>query len=245
MSDIEQFKKERQERLDGVAPDSPMVRSGREFFVESIAAKYSYNFDWLGLPVIQYPQDIVAIQEIVWRVQPDLIIETGVARGGSVVFYASLLELLGGNGKVVGIDIDIRPHNLEAIRAHRLAHRIELIQGSSVEDGVVERVRALAAGCRRILVALDSNHTHDHVLAELRAYSGFVGAGSYLIVLDTCVEQLPAEFSRDRPWGPGNSPMTAVDQFLGENDRFAVDETMDRKLIVSVSPRGYLRCVKD
>jgi len=208
--------------------------------------RYSYNFSWLGRPIIQYPQDILAMQELVWSIQPDLIIETGIARGGSLILFASLLELnaaCGGpaDARVVGIDIDIRAHNREAIEAHPLAKRIDMISGSSISTEVIEQVRQLAAGKARVLVSLDSNHTHEHVLAELEAYAPLVTAGSYCVVFDTVIEDTPAELQGDRPWGPGNSPKTAVFEYLKRHPEFQVDGRMDSKLLISVAPQGYLK----
>ncbi|MFN2566680.1 MAG: cephalosporin hydroxylase family protein [Gemmatimonadaceae bacterium] len=228
-----------------MAADPTLAALTTKWFNESCRHRYSYNFTWLGLPIIQFPQDMVAMQELVWRVKPDLVVETGVARGGSLAFYASLLELLRGDGRVVGIDIDIRPANREAIESHALAKRITLVDGSSTDERTVVRVRELARGRERVLVVLDSNHTHDHVLRELELYSPLVRAGSYVVVFDTVVERMPAEAFPDRPWGPGNNPMTAVREFLARNDRFTVDEEIENKLLITVAPRGYLRCVRD
>jgi len=216
-----------------------------QWLIASAKHKYSYNFRWLGRPIIQYPQDMVALQEIVWDYQPDLIIETGVALGGSLVFYASLLQLMGGNGIVVGIDIEVRPHNFKAITEHPLSDRIRLIRGSSTDPNTVEEVRRFAEPRSRILVALDSNHTHDHVLRELELYSPFVRKDGYLVVLDTIVEDIPKSLFPDRQWGPGNNPRTAVNAFLSANDRFEIDRSIEHKLLITVAPGGYLRCVKD
>lgn len=212
----------------------------------SIRAQYSYNFSWLGRPIIQYPQDIVAMQEIIWRVQPDLIIETGIAHGGSLIFSAAMLELnaaCGGaaDAKVLGIDIDIRAHNRAAIEAHPMYKRISMIEGSSVASEVVDRVHQEALGKRSVLVCLDSNHTHAHVLGELQAYAPLVTIGSYCVVFDTVVEDLPAELFPDRPWGPGDNPKTAVHEFLATNSNFVIDDAIDHKLLVSVAPNGYLK----
>ncbi len=240
-----EFEHERRQNLDGLTRDTDLHETSRRFMVQSAAARYSYNFDWLGLPIIQYPQDIVMMQELIWRIRPGVIIETGVARGGSVVFYASMLELLGGGGMVVGIDIHIRPHNRKAIEAHPMAGRIRLVEGSSVSADVVSQVRDMIGTGAPVLVVLDSNHTHDHVLQELELYSPLVGKGSYIVVFDTIVEQLPADSFPDRPWDPGNNPMTAVREFLRRHDRFEPDLDIDAKLQISVAPGGYLRCIRD
>ena len=223
--------------------DHAMTASAADFMRKSIDHRYSYNFSWLGVPIIQYPQDIVALQELVWADRPDLIVETGVAHGGSAVFFASMLELLGG-GTVVAIDVDIRPHNRAVIEAHPLAKRIVLIEGSSTDAAVVEAVAERARIARSVLVVLDSNHTHDHVARELDLYSPFVKRGGHLAVLDTIVEHLPGPFP-GRTWGPGNSPGSAVAAFLRTNQRFVTDSGLSDKLLITVAPGGYLRCVKD
>lgn len=211
---------------------------------ETAPYKYSYNFRWAGLPVIQFPQDIIALQEIIWETRPDLIIETGVARGGSMMFYASMLELLGGEGKVLGIDIDIRPHNRRAIESHVFSPRVDLIEASSTDGDTVEKVQRYCERAPKVMVVLDSHHTHAHVLSELECYSRFVTPGCYLVVLDTIIEDMPADAFPDRPWGPGNNPNTAVREFLATTDRFEVDKALDNKLLISVAPGGYLRCIK-
>jgi cephalosporin hydroxylase len=233
------------ELIRRMAADKDLAEAARTAFLRSYAYRYSYNFSWLGRPVIQYPQDLLAMQEILWRVRPDIVVETGIAHGGSLVFYASILELIGGPGRVIGVDIDIRAHNRTAIEQHRLASRITLIQGSSIDDAIAAQVRSLCPPGARALVALDSNHTHEHVLAELRHYAPLVTPGSYLVVFDTIVELLPKEYFPDRPWGPGNNPMTAVREFLRGSDRFEVDHEIHDKLLFTVCPHGYLRCVKD
>ena len=217
----------------------------QEWIDQTAAYKYVYNFRWLGRPIIQFPQDVFAMQEIIWRVRPDMVIETGVAHGGSLVFYASMLELIGGPGEVVGIDIEIRPANRTAIEDHPMFGRIHLIERSSVDPLTVQRVHALTAGKQRVLVVLDSNHTHDHVLEELRLYSPLVTKDSYLVVFDTIIEHMPAHAFPDRPWGKGNNPMTAVCAFLEKTDRFIVDKEIEEKLLITVAPNGYLRCVRD
>jgi cephalosporin hydroxylase len=242
----DQFEEEKVVRISGYPDDAGLVSASEQFLLQSTRPKYSYNFSWLGRPIIQYPQDIVAMQEMIWSVQPDLIVETGVAHGGSLIFSAAMLELnaaCGGpaDAAVVGIDIDIRAHNRAAIEAHPMFRRITLIEGSSIDDAVVDRVRALAKDRARVLVCLDSNHTHAHVLAELRAYAPLVAVGSYCVVFDTVIERLPADMFPDRPWGPGDNPMTAVDAYLAEDPRFAIDTAIDAKLMISVAPRGYLR----
>lgn len=242
---IAAFEKECEDRI-AEYPNTAMAQAGRAFVRESTQPKYSYNFSWLGRPIIQYPQDIVAMQELVWRIQPDLIIETGIAHGGSLILSASLLELnaaCGGDAsaQVIGVDIDIREHNREAVLAHPMAKRITMIQGSSIEQSIIDQVHQHAEGKKRVLVCLDSNHTHDHVLAELEAYAPLASVGSYCVVFDTIVEELPGEMYPDRSWGPGNSPQSAVHAYLASHDEFEIDHAIDNKLLISVAPKGYLK----
>lgn len=238
-----------EDRVAANSTNEVLGHDSQAFMISTIDAKYSYNFSWMGRPIIQYPQDMIAMQEIIWDIKPELIIETGVAHGGSLIFYASLLELLSisgcGEGKVLGIDIDIREHNRKEIEAHPMFKRINMIQGSSIASEIIEQVKAQAKGKERILVVLDSNHTHDHVLDELKAYAPLVSVGSYCVVFDTVVEDLPADFFPDRPWSKGNNPKTAVREFLKANDRFVIDKDMENKLLITVAPDGYLKCVKE
>ena len=216
-----------------------------DWMIRSIGQRYSYGFSWLGRPIIQYPQDIMALQEIIWRVKPRLIVETGIAHGGSLIFHASMLELLGGDGLVVGIDIDIRAHNRIEIERHPMFKRARMIEGSSIDPAIVEEVHRMADDRGPVLVALDSNHTHDHVLQELQAYAPLVTAGSYLVVFDTVVEDMPPGSFPDRPWDKGNNPKTAVHEFLLTNDRFEIDREIEAQLQITAAPDGYLRCVRD
>jgi cephalosporin hydroxylase len=243
------FEQEVQQRLADNRHNAELKAAGAVFMERSTRPKYSYNFSWLGRPIIQYPQDIVAMQELIWAVQPELIIETGIAHGGSLIFSAAMLELnaaCGGpaDARVLGIDIDIRAHNRAAIVAHPMARRISMIEGSSIEAGTVAQARAAAAGKARVLVCLDSNHTHDHVLAELRAYAPLVTPGSWCVVFDTIIEDLPAGMYPDRPWGPGNNPKTAVHTYLRENPAFEIAHHIDDQLLISVAPQGYLKRVR-
>jgi cephalosporin hydroxylase len=233
------------ELIRRMAADPQMQAASRAFFLRSFSYRYSYNFSWMGRPVIQYPQDLIAMQEIIWQVRPEIIIETGVAHGGSLVYYASLLELMKSPGQVIGVDIEIRPHNRRAIESHPMAHRITLIEGSSIHANTIEKVRSLCPNDSKVLVVLDSNHTHEHVLTELRMYSPLVTRGSYLVVFDTVVQEMDKSFFPDRPWGPGDNPMTAVQEFVETCDRFEIDQEIDKKLMITVAPSGYLRCVKD
>jgi len=242
MSDpVQAFLDEKKERIRSNGNNEALQAAAETFNVESNRAQYSYNFSWMGRPIIQYPQDMIAMQEIIWEVKPDLIIETGIAHGGSLIYYASLLELIG-NGEVLGIDIDIREHNRQEIEKHPMIKRIKMIQGSSIAPEIISQVEKYAAGKKRILVCLDSNHTHEHVLSELNLYSPFVTTGSYIVVFDTIVEDLPeGYFSQKRPWGISNNPKTAVDAFLHSNKNFEIDQAIDNKLLISVAPKGYLK----
>ena len=214
MDDSEEFERIGRALADRMSQDEEVRDLSQRWFRAVSRYQYSYHFKWLGRPVIQFPHDLIAIQEIVWAVQPDLIVETGIARGGSLVFYASLLQLMGGDRRVIGIDVEIRSHNRVALKSHPLFPRMTLLEGSSTDPRVVAAVHEIAAERPRVLVVLDSLHTHDHVLAELEAYAPLVGPPSYLIALDTIIEDMPGDFSANRPWGPGNNPKTAVRAFL-------------------------------
>lgn len=259
------------ENCEGIAKDADFNALTQEWLVQAIGHSYAQNFSWLGRPIIQVPQDIYALQEIIWKVNPDLIIETGIAHGGSLIMSASMLALLDycdavaenrtidprkSKRRVVGVDIDIRPHNRKGIEGHPLAHLITLIQGSSISTEVIDRVTQVAAGFKRVLVCLDSNHTHDHVLAELQAYAPLTSIGSYCIVWDTGVEDLPADFCTDRPWGKGNNPKTAVWEYLksrlencddshGQRNcpQFTIDKVIEAKLAITAAPDGFLKRV--
>ncbi|MCB1876470.1 MAG: cephalosporin hydroxylase family protein [Chromatiales bacterium] len=251
------FEQETAGRIAANGSDSELRETAKAFMEASLRNQYSYNFRWLGRPIIQYPQDIVGMQELIWRVRPDLIIETGIARGGSLIFSASMLALLdmadaiengdhiniSGNAKrmVLGIDIDIREANRLAIEAHPMAGRIRMIQGSSIAPEVIEQVRDIAASYKRVLVCLDSNHTHNHVLAELEAYASLTTVDSYCVVFDTIVEHMPDELSANRPWAKGDNPKTALLDFIGRHPEFEIDKSIENQLMITVAPGGYLR----
>jgi cephalosporin hydroxylase len=255
--DLEQkFRTEAADNTRNLGDDEALKKLTLDWINRSATHKYTYHFNHLGRPVIQYPQDIVALQEVIWHTKPDLIIETGIAHGGSLVLSASMLALLdlcdaiesgamldpcNSKRKVIGIDIDIREHNRRAIEAHPMASRIHMIEGSSVAAEVIQEVRRLSELYKKILVILDSNHTHDHVIAELEAYANLATAGSYCIVFDTIVEDMPASMFPDRPWGPGNNPKTAVWQYLKNHPEFEIDKTIQNKLMITVAPDGYLK----
>lgn len=245
----QRFDAEKQQNISSLGEDKELKEFSRAWQVRAAKHNYIYNFSWLGRPIIQLPQDVFAMQELIWTVQPDLIVETGIAHGGSLIFSASMLELnaaCGGpqDALVLGIDIDIRAHNRAAIEAHPMFKRIAMIEGSSIAPETVEQVRARAEGKERVLVCLDSNHTHDHVLGELQAYAPLVSLGSYCVVFDTAIEEVPVEMLGDRPWGPGNNPMTAVREYLKTTDRFVIDRAVSDKISITVAPDGYLKRVR-
>jgi len=259
MNQVNQFEQERRERIAGYGANSALQEKSLAWVRESMQYMYVYNFDWLGRPIIQYPHDMLGMQELIWQIKPDLIIETGIAHGGSLIFSASMLALLDmcdgiessstidpnkSKRKVLGVDIDIRPHNRAAIEAHPMASRIQMIQGSSIDPGVIAKVHAIAANYSRVLVCLDSNHTHEHVLAELHAYAALTSVGSYCVVFDTFVEDMPKEIFPDRNWGPGNNPKTAVWEFLKVHSEFEIDKNIHNKLLITVAPDGWLRRVR-
>jgi cephalosporin hydroxylase len=250
------FQKEVAERIANIASDKHLGDTASAFLEASTIPKYSYNFAWQGRPIIQYPQDMMAMQELIWSIKPDLIIETGIAHGGSLIFSASMLALLDltdaiesgesmqankSSRKVLGIDIDIRSHNRTAIEAHPMASRIQMIQGSSIAPDIIEQVKAVASNYSRVLVCLDSNHTHDHVLAELKSYAPLTSVGSYCVVFDTIIDDLPDSQFADRPWGPGNNPKTAVWEYLKTHPEFQIDSNIHQKLLITVAPDGYLK----
>lgn len=245
VDEVQEFMNERMERVKSNETNSKLVEAAHSFVVESVKPQYSYNFLWMGRPIIQYPQDMIAMQEIIWDIKPDLIIETGIAHGGSLIYYASLIEMFSvsgfGKGKVLGIDIDIREHNRKEIESHPMYKNIDMIQGSSISQEVVEQVKKQAEGKERVLVILDSNHTHKHVLEELIAYAPLVTKGSYCVVFDTLIEDMPADSYPDRPWGPGDNPKTAVWEYLKSHPEFEIDKSIQNKLLITVAPDGYLK----
>ena len=268
MNMIKEFERRKFEFIEKAATDQALNSLTRKWFNLANTYEYSYHYEWMSRPIIQYPQDIMAIQEIIWEVKPDLIIETGIAHGGSLIMSASMLALIDyceavekrelldpkkSCRRVIGIDIDIREHNLKAIKAHPLAHIIELIQGSSIDPSIVEKVHLMAKSSKKTLVLLDSNHTHDHVLEELNAYASLTSMGSYCVVFDTVIEDFEEKASLNRPWGKGNNPKTAVREYLrqinlskkigidGRRLSFSIDKAIEKKLLITVAPDGYLK----
>ena len=259
MDPIDSFEKQVSENIKGLGANVDAQALSRVWSRESNHNGYTYNFSWQGRPIIQYPQDMVAMQELIWAIKPDLIIETGIAHGGSLIFSASMLAQLDlceaietgktldpkiSHRKVLGIDIDIRAHNRAAIEAHPMASRIQMIQGSSIAPEIIKQVHAIAANYSRVLVCLDSNHTHDHVLAELEAYAPLTSKDSYCVVFDTLIEDMPADMFPDRPWGPGNNPKTAVWEYLKTHTEFEIDKSIQHKLLITVAPDGYLKRIR-
>lgn len=258
MDPIDEFKKEVAESIRKLGEDEELKLLTWDWVKKVALYRYTHNFRWLGRPIIQFPQDLVAIQELIWNVKPDLVIETGVAHGGSLMFYASQLAMLdyqdavenntcldpaNPKRKVVGIDIEIREHNRKEIEAHHLSNYIDLVEGSSIASQTISNVKERAQDHNTTLVVLDSNHTHEHVLKELEAYAPLVSKGSYCLVMDTAIEDLPDHFFSDRPWGKGDNPKTAVWKYLKTHPEFEIDKQMEHKLLISVAPDGYLKRV--
>ena len=243
MNPVEEYKQECKQRIELQGMNKKLLQASSHFTEETIRSGYSYNFTWMGRPIIQYPQDMIAMQEIIWEVKPDLIIETGIAHGGSIIYYASILELIG-KGEVLGIDIDIREHNRAEIERHPMSKRINMLQGSAISAEIIEQIKMYVNGKDNVMVCLDSNHTHDHVLKELELYAPFVTINSYIVAFDTIVEDLPSDLYTNRPWNLGDNPKTAVREFLKGNDDFIVNTEIDNKLLVSVAPGGYLKRIK-
>ena len=239
------FEYDQRKNVIGMQSDSALQSAAHEVMDGVARNKYTYNFKWLGLPIIQLPTDIVAMQEVIWEIQPDVIVETGIARGGSLIFYASMLELLDNGGKVIGVDVDIRPPQREMIENHKLFKYVSLLEGDSTNENIFSEVRDLVGDRDNVLVILDSNHTHEHVLAELELYSTFVQQGGYLIVFDTVIADMPEDTLVGRSWTLERNPKTAVHEFLQKSDRFEIDKELEAKLLMTNAPDGFLRCIKD
>ncbi len=241
--DREQFEADRLKNAASLEKDQDLQRLALELIEKSDKHFHAYQWTWMGLPIIQSTEDIICAQELVWSVKPDVIIETGIAWGGSIILYASLLQLIG-KGKIIGIDVALPQKNIDKIMGYPFSDRIELIQGSSVDEQVVaQAARHIKAG-QSVMVMLDSNHTHEHVLKELELYSPYVTKDSYIIVSDTVVEDIPAQSHRSRSWGPGDNPKTAVNSFLKTTDRFILDPYYNAKTLITFDKGGYLKCVK-
>lgn len=256
MNPASEFENEKAVNIRKMSEDAGVTTGSLDFVLLTAPYKYSYNFSWQGRPIIQFPQDMAAMQELIWEIKPDLIIETGIAHGGSLIFSASMLALLEyceaietqkvldpskPKRRVLGLDIDIRAHNRDAIKAHPMSNRIDMIEGSSIDPDIIGQVHKYAANYQKILVFLDSNHTHDHVLAELEAYAPLTSVDSYCVVFDTIVEDMPDDMFPDRPWGVGNNPKTAVWEYLKTHSEFEIDKSIQNKLLITVAPDGYLK----
>ena len=204
-----------------------------------------HQTSWMGEPILNLPQDMFAMQEIIYRTRPDFIVESGVAWGGSLLFYSTLMEILGGK-LIIGIDVFIPDDLKERIGSHeKLSKRIRWINDSSTSEETLSKVKEIVGDSRKVLVFLDSDHTHEHVLTELNLYAPLIGKGQYIICGDTIVEDVPEQKHRPRAWGPGNNPKTALMSFLDQNDRFEVDQNLENKLLFTCNPGGYLKCIKD
>lgn len=257
MDPTEQFAIDRRNTVAEYKADSSLNSRSQDWLRESMQKRYVYNFDWLGRPIIQYPQDMVAMQEIIWETRPDVIVETGIAHGGSLILSASILAMLdyadaaeagtvldpaNPKRRVVGVDIDVRVHNRNAMEEHPMASRITMIEGSSIEATTIAQVKVAVGDAKRVMVCLDSMHTHDHVIEELNAYGSMTTPGCYCIVFDSFVEDMPKGFFDDRPWDVGNNPKTAVHAWLPDHPNFEIDSYYPAKLQVTVAPDGFLRC---
>lgn len=241
---IAQFLQERAADIAEMSQDDELKKLSLEWMIKADKYKYTYNFSWLGRPIIKFPNDIVIMQEIIWDVKPDLIIETGIAHGGSIIFSASILELLGADGQVVAVDIDIRQHNRQEIEKHPMYKRITMFEGDSTSPEIVDKIREIAQTKSTVMVFLDSLHTHEHVLKEMDLYAPMVSVGSYLVLPDTFIEYFPKGYYGDRPWDVGNNPMTALREFLAKNNNFIIDQEKVTKLMITEAFDGYLKRIK-
>ncbi len=241
----EEFRELQKRSAEEMAADTKLKEDSLDLFFRADQHRWIHQATWFGEPVLNLPQDMFALQEIIFQTRPEFIIEIGVAWGGSLLFYSTLLEVLGG-GEIIGVDIFIPDDLKQRLQSHgKLSERIHLINASSIEEETVERVKAITGGSKKTMILLDSNHTHEHVYRELQLYSPLVEKGYYLVCGDTIVEDIPVQEHRDRPWGPGNNPKTALNAFMEESDRFERDADMENKLLFSCNPGGYLRCIKD
>lgn len=239
----EKFEKHNKNKIRTMMKNQDLQKISKKWFLKTYKYEYSYHFKWLGRPIIQYPQDIIALQEIIWKIKPDLIIETGIARGGSLIFSASMLELIG-KGSVIGVDIKIHSYNKKEIEKHVLFKRIKIFEGSSVDENIIKKITKIVKNKKKVIVILDSNHTHEHVLKELELYSKFVSNNSYLVVFDTVIDDLPNNIFNNRPWSKTSNPKSAIREFLKTNNKFVVDKEIDGKLLITAAPEGYLKRIK-
>jgi cephalosporin hydroxylase len=244
MDAVKQFEEERAADIRAMSQDEELKKMSLDWMLKADKYKYTYNFRWLGRPIIKFPNDIIIMQELIWEVKPDLIIETGIAHGGSIIFSASMLELLGGDGRVVAVDVDIRQHNRAEIEKHPMYKRITMFEGDSTSPEIVSKVREIAQTKSRIMVFLDSLHTHDHVLKEMNLYAPMVSVGSYLVLPDTFIEFFPKGYYDNRPWDVGNNPFTALKEFMAKHDNFIINRELSDKLMITEAFDGYLKRIK-
>lgn len=242
---IQEFINERQADIKAMGEDQELRQKSIDWMLHADRYKYTYNFSWMGRPIIKFPSDIVIQQELMWQLKPDLVIETGIAHGGSIIFTSSMMEMMGIEGEVVAVDIDIRKHNKDLIESHPMYKRITMIEGSSIDPAIVEQVRAKTVGKKRVMVVLDSMHSHEHVYQELLAYADMVTVGSYCVLPDTFIEFFPkGYYSHNRPWDVGNNPYTAMKKFMSETDKFEIDKDLTSKSMITETIDGYLKRIK-
>jgi len=240
-----EFEKLRQESAEEMAADQQLRQDALKVLVQADHYRWIHQTNWFGEPILNLPQDMFALQEIIYKTRPRFIIELGIAWGGSLLFYSTLIEVLGGE-RIIGVDTYIPDDLRKLLSAYgKLSERLTLIHGSSIEQHTLRQVQSIIGNCREVMIVLDSFHTHDHVLKELRLYSPLVGKGLYLVCGDTVIEDIPEQKHRSRPWGSGNNPKTALGEFLKENDRFEIDRKLENKLLFTCNPGGYLVCTKD
>ena len=245
MDKVKQFYNERKNDIEKMGMDVDLRKKSLEWMLHADKYKYTYNYSWMGRPIIKYPNDMLIQQELMWRLKPDLIIETGIAHGGSIIFSASMQKMMEIDGEVVGIDIDIRPHNRKLIEEHPMYKNITMFEGGSTDQNIIKKIEEHVTGKKTVMVILDSLHSHEHVYLELQLYSKFVTLGSYCILPDTFIEFFPkGYYSRNRPWDVGDNPYTAMKQFLNETDEFEVDKSLSNKAMITELIDGYLKRIK-
>ena len=241
---LQNFKKRVNKNIKFMSKDTNLRKKSIDWMLHADKYKYTYNYRWMGIPIIKFPNDILALQEIIWKVKPDLIIETGIAHGGSIVFSATMLELIGKNGLVIGVDIDIRKHNRIEIEKSKFHNRIKMLEGSSVSNRIIKKIKTFIKPNSKVMVFLDSNHTYMHVKREIELYSKLVTKNSYLVVEDTFTEFFPKNYFNNRPWDVGNNPLTAIKEFLKKNKNFKIDKNLNDKLSITETFDGYLKKIK-
>jgi len=245
MDKVKQFYNERKNDIEKMGMDVDLRKKSLEWMLHADKYKYTYNYSWMGRPIVKYPNDMLIQQELMWMLKPDLIIETGIAHGGSIIFSASMQKMMGIDGEVVGIDIDIRPHNRKLIEEHPMYKNITMFEGNSTDKNFIKKIEEHVTGKKTVMVILDSLHSHQHVYLELQLYSKFVTLGSYCILPDTFIEFFPkGYYSKNRPWDVGDNPYTAMKQFINETDEFEVDKSLTNKAMITETIDGYLKRVK-